>query len=116
MNLSLLAKMGWHMLVNSDKLWVRILKSKYYRSQTFLETQKSSQASWLWQGILKTKDILTQGSCFVVGDGINIDLWKDPWGTGELGLIWCRICFTLLVVGMRKNYSVFFNRMLSIAF
>ncbi|KAK9288973.1 hypothetical protein L1049_017444 [Liquidambar formosana] len=71
--------MDWHLFLNSEKFWVHFLSSKYYRGKPFSEATYSNTYSWLWKGILKCKDLVIKGTCFVVGDGLSIDLWKDPW-------------------------------------
>jgi len=79
LNLALLAKLGWIFCTVNDKLWVQMLKAKYYRYKTFFEGDCSYADSWLWKGISKSKDLLSKGMCFLVGDGTSIDIWKDPW-------------------------------------
>ncbi|KAK9284386.1 hypothetical protein L1049_023557 [Liquidambar formosana] len=79
LNLALLAKLGWQFCTNNDCLWVQMLKVKYCKLQHFFEVQSSSTDSWLWKRILKSKELLSKGMCMIVGDGTNIDIWKDPW-------------------------------------
>lgn len=85
MNEALLAKMGWAMLTDADKLWVQLLKSKYCKGRPFSYVPQRSSDSWLWTGILNSRTLLGKGSCYLVGDGSKIDLWEDPWGLNVQG-------------------------------
>lgn len=35
--------------------------------------------SWIWKGILKSRDILEQGACWFVHTGSGLNIWCDPW-------------------------------------
>ncbi|KAK9276978.1 hypothetical protein L1049_006517 [Liquidambar formosana] len=61
MNNASLAKLGWAILSNEDKLWVFVLKSKYCKNKSFMDTSSRGSDSWLWKGILKLKDLLLRG-------------------------------------------------------
>lgn len=28
---------------------------------------------------MKTKEIINRGDCYMVGNGIEINVWKEPW-------------------------------------
>ncbi|KAK9287510.1 hypothetical protein L1049_015931 [Liquidambar formosana] len=53
--------------MEAESLWIKLLKAKYDTTHK------------IWKGILSCKDVLAKGMCFAVGDGSNIDFWKDPW-------------------------------------
>lgn len=79
MNQALLSKLAWKVVTNEQSLWVRILKGKYLQQGSFWETVWNPQASWVWKGILKMRPHLERGLCWLVGNGVNISIWRDPW-------------------------------------
>ncbi|KAH7528311.1 hypothetical protein FEM48_Zijuj05G0059300 [Ziziphus jujuba var. spinosa] len=78
-NLPLLAKLGWIMAPNEDRIWVKILKAKYCLLDSFLHCKTSKNCSYTWKGIMATREIIKQKACFMVGNGHSVDVWKDPW-------------------------------------
>lgn len=79
MNLALLAKLGWKIVCGEECLWTKVMKTKYLRNKTFFGHKLRKGSSWVWKGIMKTRKIIRQGSCFQIGDRSAIDFWKDPW-------------------------------------
>lgn len=77
-NRALIAMLGWAMTVNEDRLWVKILKTKYLRHEQFLSHNAKNGSSWIWQGIIKCKDLVVKGACFSIGDVLGIDIWEEP--------------------------------------
>jgi hypothetical protein len=78
-NKALIAKLGWSLVANEDKHWVRILKSKYLNGSLFMAASTPSSCSWLWKGILNTRDLLKIGTCTIIGNGEHTSVWEDPW-------------------------------------
>ena len=68
-------KLGWSLVANEDKHWVRILKSKYLKGSLF---STPSSCSWLWKKILNTRDLLKLGTCSIIGNGEHTSVWDDP--------------------------------------
>nr|XP_048317975.1 uncharacterized protein LOC125418473 [Ziziphus jujuba var. spinosa] len=79
MNLALLGKLGWLLATNSDKLWVKSLKAKYFAGKNFMKCTKTKNSSPAWHGILRSRTVLAKGLCYRVGKGNNINIWEDPW-------------------------------------
>lgn len=48
-NMALLAKQGWRLLENPDRLASKILKEKYHPHGTFLEATLGRQPSYVWR-------------------------------------------------------------------
>jgi hypothetical protein len=65
-NLSLITKLGWKMISDTNCLWVRQLQNKYIKYGDFLSSPVSSSTSWLWKGNQKIKPILLAGACLKV--------------------------------------------------
>ena len=84
MNLALLAKQAWRIYMNPDALWVQFLKSIYFPNEDFLRVRKKGRVSWIWDNILKERDILRKGGMWIVGDGNSNQVWRDNWLLKEL--------------------------------
>lgn len=84
-NSSLLAKIGWKLLLNKDLLWVKALAAKYLHWINFLTVLASPSDSWLWKGILKFWSIIQEGACCSVSSDRHINIWQDPWIPSILG-------------------------------
>ena len=78
-NNALLSKLGWMIISKKDSEWIKLLKTKYLRGKSFLKTSHSSSDSWLWKGILGARNTLQKGVCYLVGSGVSIKIWEDPW-------------------------------------
>jgi hypothetical protein len=69
MNNALLAKLGWEMASNSDKMWVKVMKEKYLRGKSFLKALLKLIFSWNWKGIWGSRNLLAKGICYKVSRG-----------------------------------------------
>lgn len=78
-NKALLAKQAWRILENPNTLWAKTLKSIYFPNKTFLKAKCTNNCSWFWKSLISSKELLKKGICWEVGNGENIDFWKDPW-------------------------------------
>ena len=78
-NHALISKLGWSLAVNEDKTWVSLLKPKYLNGVPFMQVISSTNSSWLWQGILKSRPLLSKGLCKKIGNGHHTTIWDTPW-------------------------------------
>lgn len=78
-NLALLVKQGWRLQTNSSSLFYRVYKAKYFPSCDFIEANLGSQPSFAWRSILSTQEVVKKGVRWQVGDGEQIQVWKDKW-------------------------------------
>ncbi|KAH7525144.1 hypothetical protein FEM48_Zijuj06G0193900 [Ziziphus jujuba var. spinosa] len=74
---ALLAKLGWIMAINEDRIWVKILKATYCRLDSFLHCKISKNCSYTWKRIIATRKAIKQKACFMVRNGHSVDVWKD---------------------------------------
>ena len=58
-NLALVSKLGWKLHTKSDFVRVTQLSCKYLLSGSFLSPPPLSFASWLWKGILRSKNTIS---------------------------------------------------------
>ena len=79
MNLAHLAKQVWRIYLNPNALWVKFLKSIYFPNDSIFTIKKKGGPSWIWNSILKGRDVLIEGGRWMVGDGSTIRIWHDNW-------------------------------------
>lgn len=78
-NRALIAKLGWNILTEKNKLWVQILKAKYMRNEDLMHTTPKKAQSWTWQSILQNQDLIEKGRCYMFNNGRTINIQEDPW-------------------------------------
>lgn len=78
-NQALLAKQGWRILKEPNSLLARVLKAKYYPNSNFLKASVKPGDSYAWRSLMKGKQVLVNGSRYLVGSGTSILVWTDPW-------------------------------------
>jgi ribonuclease HI len=78
-NEALLAKQGWRIITQPQSLVAQVLKAKYFPQNQFLEAQPKHNMSYSWKSILQASWILKKGCYWSVGNGENINVWKDNW-------------------------------------
>lgn len=84
-NTVVLTKLGWKIISDKDKLWYRVLHSKYLNDHTLYTWPVKKKSSHCWISICKNRDILRKGIKWTVGNGNDISLWHDWWcGTQPL--------------------------------
>ena len=77
MNKALMAKLGWKMLTDRNKLWVRVLQSKSMKgTPTLLKSANKRVASNAWRGIVSARDVLTKGVRGKITNGGNMMFWR----------------------------------------
>lgn len=55
------------------------LRSKYKVRSDWLRKDPMKNVSHTWRAIERMKVLVSKGACCMVGDGVDIDVWKDPW-------------------------------------
>ena len=78
-NQALLAKQAWIILKTPDSLFSQFMKNKYFANSDFLSASLSSRPSYVWRSILHGRDLLTKGLYKLVGNGLSLHVWTDPW-------------------------------------
>ncbi|KAA3469415.1 reverse transcriptase [Gossypium australe] len=79
-NVALLGRQVWRLLTYKDTLCYKVLSSKYFPNGDVFHPIKVNRPSFTWQSISKAASTLYEGFGWCVGNGRNIDLWKDHWG------------------------------------
>lgn len=44
-----------------------------------MNVQIPTDVTWVWKGILKSREVLEKGACWVMKNGGAHNLWCDPW-------------------------------------
>ena len=78
-NLALLAKKAWHLLNNPESLCATTLRAKYFRNGNLMNANLKKGSSFTWQSIMAGITTLKRDNIWRVGNGHNINIWKDAW-------------------------------------
>jgi hypothetical protein len=78
-NQALLARKAWRLLERPNSLCARLLKAKYYKSGSLLDTVFPVNASPVWKGIEYGLELLKKGVIWRIGNGETVKVWRDPW-------------------------------------
>lgn len=78
-NDALVLKLVWQISAGKDKLWIQVMKAKYYPQGAFWETGRRANASMLWKGIQDLKELLKNDIGWHIGDGKSIKAVQEPW-------------------------------------
>ena len=78
-NKALLAKLTWMVASRRDSLCMRILGAKYKVNHDWLNRDPPKYASPIWNAIEGAKEIMVKVVCYLIGDGVSINIWKDLW-------------------------------------
>lgn len=77
-NLSLIVKLGWKLLVDHDSLWVSLFKAKYIKHGNLLTCPLRS-GSFIWNGIKAIVPFLASGAYYIPHIFSQIPVWTSPW-------------------------------------
>ncbi|KAL4278957.1 hypothetical protein GQ457_03G003630 [Hibiscus cannabinus] len=79
-NLAFLMKFGYQLIIEEDKLWVRVVVQEKYNWEGVLPlTLESRNCLRLWSGISRVWENLRNRVVWSVRDGCIIDFWYDDW-------------------------------------
>lgn len=78
-NLALLCKQVWRFLTNTNTLCYRVFKSKYFPNGDLLSTNVSNTASFVWRSVMASRDLLSRGTRWRIGNGEKVLAATDPW-------------------------------------
>ncbi|XP_074318329.1 uncharacterized protein LOC141655135 [Silene latifolia] len=78
-NLALLSKQAWRLMTETESLWARVMKARYYPNGEFLSSNIGNHPSYTWRGIWEAKGVLGLGLRRRIGDGLSTRVWGDAW-------------------------------------
>ena len=67
-NLALLGKHVWCLLHNTDLLFYKVFKAKYFPNYSMLGDSVRQKGSYAWQSILKAREVVRLGATWRIGD------------------------------------------------
>lgn len=76
-NNALLTKQMWRLITNKDTLIHKCLKAKYFPKTSILKYKRKLMDICVCKNIHQTKDKILKGCCWRVGNGKDINAWKD---------------------------------------
>jgi len=68
-----------HLLQFPESLMAIVLKEKYFRGCSFLQTRMGYNPSYAWHSIVNARAVLERGLFWRVGNGDSIRIWGDKW-------------------------------------
>ncbi|XP_078170121.1 uncharacterized protein LOC144564396 [Carex rostrata] len=72
----------WQVAGNEDKLWIEVLRAKYFARGGFWSVQTRTGSSNLWRALQDLKPLLKDNLRWSVGDGTLIRAINQPWYEG----------------------------------
>lgn len=78
-NLAMIGKQGWKLLSNNNSLLARALKARHYPKKGFLEADLGHNPSFTWRSVWSSQPLIKLGCCWKIGNGRNINVWRDSW-------------------------------------
>uniref|UniRef100_A0A2N9I7N0 Reverse transcriptase zinc-binding domain-containing protein n=2 Tax=Fagus sylvatica TaxID=28930 RepID=A0A2N9I7N0_FAGSY len=71
-NDALLGNQVCQLLQDSNSLFHRVFKAKFFPNGTILDANPTKKGSYAWQSIIKARDVIQKGAVWRVGDGSKV--------------------------------------------
>ena len=71
-------KQVWRLIHDRESLFYRVFKAKYFPNCSIFEA-KSTSESFAWKSILWSRNLISSGARWRVGDGETIWVFQDAW-------------------------------------
>ena len=78
-NDALLAKQTWRLLPDTQSLFYKVFKAKFFPNTSVMEARSPSNASYAWKSIIKGREVIKRGAVWRIGTGTSIRVWGDNW-------------------------------------
>ena len=76
---ALLAKQTWRLLHDTESLFYRVFKEKFFPNSSIMEASVPSSSSYAWRSIIHGKDVIKKGSAWRIGNGKSARILGDNW-------------------------------------
>ncbi|XP_065636040.1 uncharacterized protein LOC136070259 [Quercus suber] len=78
-NLALLGKQIWRLIHNTDSMFYKVFKARFFPTWSVLESGVKTNGSYAWHSILKVREVVKQGAYWQIGDGTKVQIRGDKW-------------------------------------
>ena len=78
-NDALLTKQTWKLLHDTQSLFYKVFKAKFFPTTTVIEARTPGNASYTWKSVIKGREVIKCGAVWRIGLGSSIRLWGDNW-------------------------------------
>lgn len=78
-NRALLAKQLWRLVQNPSSLCFWVFQARYFANCHSMHAQPHSNASYVWNSLVHSRDIVRMRGCWRIGTGTSVDIWRDSW-------------------------------------
>ena len=75
-NEAMLAKQIWRLTSNTDSLFYKVFKAKYFPNGNVFEA-RSATGSFAWKSILRSKNLIERNAHWRIGNGNSTRIFKD---------------------------------------
>lgn len=73
-NVTLLAKQRWRLMMNPNLMVATIIKEKYFKQKNLLEAKLGSRPSFIWRSLFSSLELVQVGLMSRVGNGKTIKI------------------------------------------
>lgn len=78
-NDAMLTKQIWRLLHNTDSLFYKVSKAKFFPNGLTLEAKENTHGSYAWKCIVKARKVIELGKVWRIGDGRTAKIEGDKW-------------------------------------
>ena len=78
-NLAMLSKQVWRLTQDTNSLFYKVYKARYFPNCSFMTAQFGSNPSFVWRSLLAVRDIIYNGSKWRVGDDKTVGVYSHKW-------------------------------------
>uniref|UniRef100_A0A803P956 Reverse transcriptase domain-containing protein n=1 Tax=Cannabis sativa TaxID=3483 RepID=A0A803P956_CANSA len=74
-----LVRRFWWTGGNEEKIWVKVFREKFCSWESFWAVRPRIGDPSIWKGILEARDLILDGTCTIIANGRDINIWWQPW-------------------------------------